>query len=68
MGLRWGDVDLDDACLTLHQTKNGERRVIPLVGQALQLLQKRRGVVSTTQGWYSQVAYQAGRLNSGSLG
>ena len=42
MGLRWQDVDLDDACLTLHQTKNGERRVIPLVGRALQLLQERR--------------------------
>lgn len=42
MGLRWRDVDLDDACLTLHQTKNGDRRVVPLVGQALELLQKRR--------------------------
>jgi integrase len=42
MGLRWWDVNLDDACLTLHQTKNGERRVVPLVGQALELLQKRR--------------------------
>lgn len=42
MALRWRDIDFDAACLTLHQTKNGERRGIPLVGQALQLLQERR--------------------------
>ena len=42
MGLRWRDVDLSNAHLTLHQTKNGERRVVPLVGQALELLQNRR--------------------------
>jgi integrase len=42
MGLRWRDVDLDEAHLTLHETKNGERRVVPLVGHALQLLRDRR--------------------------
>ncbi len=38
MGLRWPDVDLTAGRITLHETKNGERRVVPLVGKALGLL------------------------------
>lgn len=31
----WGIVNLADACIILHETKNGDRRRIPLAGQAL---------------------------------
>lgn len=35
MTLRWKDVDFDRSTITLHETKNGERRLIPLAGHAL---------------------------------
>ena len=38
MGLNWPDVNLKDGYLILHETKNGERRRVPLVGHALELL------------------------------
>lgn len=38
MGLTWEDVDLHQGRATLHETKNGERRVVPLSGKALELL------------------------------
>lgn len=34
LGLRWEDVDLRRRVLVLHDTKNGERRRVPLVGRA----------------------------------
>lgn len=39
MNLRWEDVDLFKGRITLHQTKNGERRPVSLRGLALQLIQ-----------------------------
>lgn len=45
LGLRWGDVDLAKARLLLHETKNGERRSVPLTGHAyeqIELLSKVR--------------------------
>ena len=36
----WGVVNLADKCIILHQTKNGNRRRIPLSGNALLELQK----------------------------
>ena len=36
--LRWNQVDFTRNTITLHETKNGERRVIPLVGLARELL------------------------------
>ena len=39
LGLTWDDVDLHQCRATLHETKNGERRVVPLSGKALELLQ-----------------------------
>lgn len=39
MNLRWENVDLFKGRITLHQTKNGERRTVPLRGLALQLIQ-----------------------------
>jgi len=38
MGLAWDDVDIHQGRITLHETKNGEIRVVPLVGKALELL------------------------------
>ncbi|MBF0371703.1 MAG: site-specific integrase [Magnetococcales bacterium] len=38
MTLRWPDVDLMQGRITLHQTKNDERRVIPLTGHPLSVL------------------------------
>lgn len=41
LGLRWPQVDLGRRVATLHETKNGERRVLPLAGPALDLLRER---------------------------
>lgn len=38
MGLKWDDVDFKRGVITLHETKNGERRLLPLAGHALALM------------------------------
>lgn len=38
MRLKWQDVDLHQGKVTLHDTKNGERRVLPLAGLAMTLM------------------------------
>jgi len=38
MGLTWDDVDFNNGRIVLLDTKNGETRVVPLVGKALELL------------------------------
>jgi integrase len=43
-GLRWPDVDLQRGPLTFHETKNGERRAVPLTGQTLVLMRQRAKV------------------------
>lgn len=48
MGLRFGQIDFQRRIITLHDTKNGERRAIPLVGEAFTLLQDRAKVRSLT--------------------
>jgi integrase len=40
LNLAWDDVDLTRGRATLHDTKNGERRVVPLVGLALEMLKE----------------------------
>lgn len=40
LGLRWQDVDLTRGIITLHETKNGERRILPLTGHALALMKE----------------------------
>jgi len=40
LGLRWQDIDLIRGVITLHETKNGERRVLPLTGYALGLIKQ----------------------------
>lgn len=44
LGLRWPQLDLGRRVATLHETKNGERRVLPLAGPALELLRERSKV------------------------
>jgi integrase len=39
-GLTWDRVDLKAGRILLEETKNGERRVVPLVGHALELLRE----------------------------
>jgi integrase len=46
MSMRWPQVDFDRRVITLHKTKNGERRTIPLVGDAFRLLRERNKVRS----------------------
>lgn len=46
MALRWPQVDLSRQIITLHNTKNGDRRALPLVGEALDLLKARAKVRS----------------------
>ena len=41
MTLRWGQIEFNRQVITLHKTKNGERRALPLVGEAFTLLQER---------------------------
>jgi len=40
MGLKWQDVNLKEGYLILHETKNGERRRVPLAGHGLELLKE----------------------------
>lgn len=40
MNLRWQDVDFEKEFIILHETKNDERRAIPLKGEALNLLKE----------------------------
>jgi integrase len=40
MNLKWSDINLKDRYIILHETKNGERRRVPLSGHALELLQE----------------------------
>ncbi|MDP2902970.1 MAG: site-specific integrase [Methylovulum sp.] len=40
MGLKWQDVNLKDGFIILHETKNGERRRVPLSGLGLSLLKE----------------------------
>jgi integrase len=40
MNLRWSDVDFGRKKITLYETKNGEMRVLPLVGHAHEVLKE----------------------------
>lgn len=49
INLKWSDIDFGRNVITLHITKNNERRVLPLAGKALaemQMLQTNRSTVS----------------------
>lgn len=38
LGLTWQSIDFSRSVITLHETKNGERRMLPLAGYALTLI------------------------------
>lgn len=40
LGLQWQDIDLQRGFITLHETKNGDRRALPLAGHALELMKQ----------------------------
>jgi len=40
LGMTWDEVDLTRKVIVLHETKNGERRVLPLTGLALDLMKQ----------------------------
>lgn len=40
LGLKWQDVDIARGVITLHETKNGERRVLALTSLALELMKQ----------------------------
>ncbi len=46
LGLRWADVDLDQARATLARTKNGDARVLPLVPALVEELRKFKGAAT----------------------
>ena len=40
VGLKWGDIDLKQGVIILQETKNGDRRRVPLASRALELLRE----------------------------
>jgi integrase len=44
LGLRWKQVDLNRAVITLYETKNGDIRALPLTAKALDLMRQRAKV------------------------
>lgn len=40
MSLTWQNIDLNRKVITLHETKNNERRALPLTGHALELIKE----------------------------
>lgn len=40
LGLTWDDVDVHNGRAVLHETKNGERRAVPITGHALEVLRE----------------------------
>ncbi|MCB2210474.1 site-specific integrase [bacterium] len=45
-GVRWEQVDFEQELIVLHDTKNQERRVLPIKGRALEMLRERSRVRS----------------------
>ena len=46
--MRYSQIDFNRKVITLHDTKNGDKRALPLVGSAFTLLQERAKVRSLT--------------------
>lgn len=38
LSLKWQHIDFNRSVITLHETKNGERRILPLQGHAMELM------------------------------
>lgn len=50
LGMQWQNLDLERQCIFLHDTKNGERRQIPLTGPAYTLLKSRAETSTQKEG------------------
>lgn len=48
MSLRWGQIDFKRKVITLNKSKNGDKRALPLVGEAFELLEARSKIRSIT--------------------
>lgn len=71
VNLHWKDVDLKRKVIVLHDTKNKERRVLPLTTHALRLMEERYSAATSkselvfpspfdpSRPWYSRSAWQA---------
>lgn len=44
LSLTWENVNLERRVIVLHDTKNGERRVLPIVGKALEILKEHKKI------------------------
>ncbi|MEZ5813500.1 MAG: site-specific integrase [Alphaproteobacteria bacterium] len=44
LGLRWPDIDFKRGAIVLHDTKNKERRTLPLTGRALALMKEHQKI------------------------
>lgn len=49
--LQWADVDMEGWTFTLAETKNGDARSVPVVGDAQKALQEQYDVDPTGEGW-----------------
>jgi len=39
-GIKWADIDMKRGSIVLHETKNDERRAVPLVGKAMEAMEE----------------------------
>jgi len=39
-GIKWPDIDMNRGSIVLHETKNDERRAVPLVGKAMEVIKE----------------------------
>lgn len=60
VGLRWDDIDFERNSLTLHETKNGDRRVVPLIPAAATILKQLPNYASSP----TALVFKSERLNS----
>jgi integrase len=51
IGLKWEDIDFERQVIVVHETKNGERRVLPLLGHALELTQNYAKTANSNKGY-----------------
>ncbi len=49
INLKWSDVDLEKGRITLHYTKNDDRRSVPLTGHALSLIRELKAKIQSEQ-------------------
>lgn len=60
VGLHWVDVDFEGGTLTLRETKNGDRRVVPLIQAAAAILKQLHGFGSNS----TELIFKSERRNS----